>query len=572
MTTLAGGTPGTARPPVSGRSRPWHQRPVLAGLALLGVYVALSFLNDPRGTLGTDTGIKVATLKVMEERGSWVPDIGYWAAEIDGDAEAHPFRDTRRAGDLYIDVTTLPLLYLAYPLWAVGGYRAALLWPMAGAVAAAFVARGLARRVGGVADGWPAFWLAGLASPLAVYAIDLWEHSLGVAAMGGTVLLLYDFVRPEAGYRGWWRGALAGVLSGIAFTMRTEALVYTVTSFGVATAVLVRRRQWIAAGLAGGAGIAGFGVVALANAGLEQAAVGGSIRSARASGTAAAVGSDALDRLREGLVTLTSPFATFDRTYLLLGLLGAAALVAAAVWAGPGGDRRRAGIAATTAGIVVVIRMRSGAGFWPGMLAASPMAAVGLGRGWGDRPRRRLLAFALVPVPLVLAFQFTGGALPQWGGRYLLTSGFVLAAVGAASLPEMVRWARRGAVALSLTVTALGLAWMVVRTHQVAAALGPLGDRPEEVLIWSDGFVPREFAAIYGEDRWLAGAAPDKLDAAIDVARRAAPATIGVVTPGASGDRPLAPTIPGYHVTSTSQIPFLDPIYLTITSYEADGR
>ena len=48
--------------------------------------------------------------------------------------------------------------------------------------------------VDGLADGWPAFWLAGLASPLAVYALDLWEHTLGVAFMGGGVLLLVDVV------------------------------------------------------------------------------------------------------------------------------------------------------------------------------------------------------------------------------------------------------------------------------------------------------------------------------------------------------------------------------------------
>jgi hypothetical protein len=572
MTTLDGATPGTARPPADRPARPWYQRPLPAGLVLLAVYVALSFLNDPRGTLGTDTGIKVATLKVMEERGSWTPDLGYWAATLDPDAEAHPYRDTRRMGDAYVDASTLPLLYLAYPLWTVGGYRATLLWPMAGAVAAAFVARGLARRVGGTADGWPAFWLAGLASPLAIYALDLWEHTLGVAAMGTGVLVLYDLCRPDRDDLRWWRGAVAGVLFGAAYTMRTEALVYTVASFAVAAVVLALRRRWTTAVAAGVAGIAGFGVLAVANGALEQAAVGGLIRSARASGTAAGVGSDLRDRVREGVVTLTSPFGSFDPTYLLLGLLGSAALVAAAVFAGPGGNRVRARIAAATAAVVAVMRLASGPGFWPGMLAASPMAAVGLGRGWNDRRERLLLAFALVPVPLVLAFQYTGGALPQWGGRYLLTSGFVLAAVGAAALPELVRWARIGAVALSVAVTALGLTWMAIRTHQVAAALAPLGERPEEILIWSDGFLPREFAAAYGEDRWLAGASPDRLDAALDVAGRAAPATIGVVTTGPTGDQGLAPAIPGYHVTGTSELPFLDPVNLIITSYAADAR
>src|SRR5690606_13033976 len=108
----------------------------------------------------------------------------------------HPFRDARPMGDGFVAATTLPLVYLAYPLWLVGGYRASLLWPMVGAVGAAFVARGLARRLGDRQDGWPAFWLAGLASPLAIYALDLWEHTLGVALMGAGILLLVDVCGP----------------------------------------------------------------------------------------------------------------------------------------------------------------------------------------------------------------------------------------------------------------------------------------------------------------------------------------------------------------------------------------
>ena len=71
------------------RRRAWLRRPVVAGvLLLLVIYAVLSFaLNDPRGTLGTDTGGKLATLHMMERNGGLDPDIGYWAAE----------RTTRRA-------------------------------------------------------------------------------------------------------------------------------------------------------------------------------------------------------------------------------------------------------------------------------------------------------------------------------------------------------------------------------------------------------------------------------------------------------------------------------------------
>ena len=180
---------------------------------------------------------------------------------------------------------------------------------------------------------------------------------------------------------------------------------------------------------------------------------------------------------------------------------------------------------------------------------------------------------AVAPLPLVLAFQYTGGALPQWGGRYLLTSGFLLAAVGAAALGELARWARLAIVGMAVAVSALGVAWLVVRTHQVGDALEPLRQRPEEVLIWTDGFLPREFAAIYGEGRWLAGAERvERLAPAINVARRVAPATIGFVTTGVDGEAPApSPDIPGYRVTGREQVPFLDPVYLDITTYAADA-
>jgi hypothetical protein len=43
------------------------------------VYVALSFANDPHGSLGTDTGGKTATLVTMNRNGNLDPDVGYWA-------------------------------------------------------------------------------------------------------------------------------------------------------------------------------------------------------------------------------------------------------------------------------------------------------------------------------------------------------------------------------------------------------------------------------------------------------------------------------------------------------------
>ena len=86
--------------------RGWR-RSAVAGLLLLAVYVGLSFLNSPRGFLGTDTGGKVATLKVMSESGRFDPDLGYWAEEWDPAGGLYPIGFTAHTtSGRWVNVTT----------------------------------------------------------------------------------------------------------------------------------------------------------------------------------------------------------------------------------------------------------------------------------------------------------------------------------------------------------------------------------------------------------------------------------------------------------------------------------
>ena len=77
------------------------------------------------------------------------------------------------------------------PLWALGGDRLALVLPMLGGLAVAAAALALARRLGAKSP-ITAFWVIGLASPVFLYSMDLWEHTLGLACMAWAVILLYD--------------------------------------------------------------------------------------------------------------------------------------------------------------------------------------------------------------------------------------------------------------------------------------------------------------------------------------------------------------------------------------------
>lgn len=562
------GRPGRAAAPARharGGGPAWLRRPVVAAAVLLAAYLALSCLMSPDGFLGTDTGGKVATVEVMSERGDLDPDVGYWAARWDPEARVHGLYYTVPVGDRYVQVTSLPMVLAARPLWDLGGYRASLLLPMLGGVATAFAARALARRLGD-GEGWTAFWVIGLASPVAVYSLDLWEHSLGLALMGWAAVVLHDVVerRPV-----WWRGLLAGALFGLAAAMRTEAFVYGFVLIGVTCLVVAlgRRRSLLGAVGVGLASVAGAAVAFGANLALETAVLGEQIRSTRTGGAADAAGSLVALRAKEGLVTLLSPVPQTGPGPWLVGGVLLLALVLGAVKATEPRDERLVRFAAAIVVAVYLFRLVGGIGFVPGMVVATPFVAVGLALGWRAVDTRLLLAFALAPLPLVFAFQFVGGAAPQWAGRYLLLSGFLAAVVGIAESRRMLAWARTGVIVLSVAVTAFGLAWLSVRSHGIARAGDELAARTEDVLISPDGFVPREFGATYGDVDWLAAGTDDDLRFAVQVAGESGADTFGLVSVDLTSP---PPTFPGWTTGSSDRVALVTGTDLRVTTYCRD--
>jgi hypothetical protein len=538
--------------------------PVGAGLLLLAIYVGLSFLNSPQGFLGTDTGGKVATLKYMADHHDRVPEVGYWAARWDPTARVHGLYYTLELGGHFVNVTSLPMIVAAEPLWRLGGYRLVLLFPMLGAVAAAYAARALARRIS-KSDGWAAFWIVGLASPLAIYALDFWEHTIGVALMAWGVIALLDALerRPV-----WWRGALAGLAFGVAFSMRTEAAVYAFTSVGLVCAVMAFGRRQLGRAVVTGAGaVVTFGLAVLANSALEDNLLGATLRSARATGAASGGGSDLALRAKEAVITGLSPFPSSDTGSFVLA---AALAIALGYIVLASGDRKRhtmAVVMASLVGVVYLVRLVSGLGFVPGLVATTPIAVAGLVLGWRRTPARLVVALAVVPLPLVFLFQFAGGAAPQWGGRYILTSGFLLLVVGVTRLRRLEPWIRNGLVGLSVAVTVFGLLWLSVRSHQVADAAKRVQALPASVLISPNGFIPREFGATYGDKDWLASGSDADLRFAVDVVRRSGRPSFAIV----DLDPGHPPNFPGFHVVSRQTMPFLSGTDFHVTTYERSG-
>jgi hypothetical protein len=212
-------------------------------------------------------------------------------------------------------------------------------------------------------------------------------------------------------------------------------------------------------------------------------------------------------------------------------------------------------------------RAVEGPGFVPGLLTASPLAAAGLVGITRVQGQARLVgAMAVLPVPVVWMTQYQGGAIPQWGGRYLLASGLVLAVVGVAALARVQPFLRVTLVALSLGVTVFGLAWMVERTHAFADAVADVERVPTATVIVSElAHLAREGGGTYGGHRWLTASRPGDLRRASLVARAAGAQRVDVVS---LEDRPSFIGLTGYRLVATRRVPILE-FHLTVRSYRA---
>jgi hypothetical protein len=245
------------------------------------------------------------------------------------------------------------------------------------------------------------------------------------------------------------------------------------------------------------------------------------------------------------------------------GWLAGACLLASLVSVARTSARRRSeqlAVAATVvAGLIVVWRLVDGPGFVPGLVAATPFAAVGL--AWGFSQERSRF---VVPLPLVFLFQFTGGAAPQWAGRYILPSGLLLAVVGVVYRCRLAPWARMVFVVLSVAVTAFGVSWLIVRSHEIGEAADRLQARPEAVLISPNGFVPREFGASYGDKDWLASGTDEDLRFAVEVVGESGRDSFALVDLDTTGE---PPTFSGWSRTNSELVPFLAGVDLRVTTY-----
>lgn len=511
MTTVAtqelAETAVSATAPVSSDS---SARKLWLDAAVLSLILfALSLSISPDAYLSTDVGGKTAAVQAMVDRGDWSTDIGYWAEDLDPEGSAHPFAGTTRMSNgWWVNTTSIQMVVAARPLWQVGGARGALLLPIAGAAMAALAASALFRRFY-EGSGRLALWTVGLTTPVTIYAMEFWEHSIGVALTAWAVVWTVDASRG----RGVVAARLAGLAFGLAGTMRQEALVYgAVVGIVLSVGFVVGWQQsserslrslvptLLPAAVMAAAALAtvvGYAVV-------ERLYYGNGFRGDRNLGTASQAGDGFTERAEAAWATTIAPLNTFHPLTYIIGML----LLIPLLWLGIEIARGRPlRLPALTLGaVVLLLAMRivsSGPTFVPGLVATAPIAAVGAVLAVHSR-RWQLLAFALAPLPLMWLVQFSEGALPQWGGRYVLLTGLVLVVVGVGELSLRRSKALLGLIAIGAAVTMSGLWWSSIRADDLAAdfaAIEAVADG--DIVVWYDPFKAREAGPAFLDQRWL---------------------------------------------------------------------
>ncbi|HEY8218179.1 MAG TPA: hypothetical protein VIH82_13665, partial [Acidimicrobiia bacterium] len=305
----------------------------------------------------------------------------------------------------------------------------------------------------------------------------------------------------------------------------------------------------------------------LTNQLLERVTLGESLRSGRAAETASAGGADLGRRLEEAVTTVVGLNRFSVRLDWVLGALAAGAVMLGA-WRLVRADARDRVLGVVLLGLaalVYLLRFADGWGFVPGLLTASPLAAAGIAIGVTSGRSRAIAVTALGAVPIVWLFQYSGGANPQWGARYLLVSGTLLAVLAVCALVDAPMAARVLVMALAVSVTAAGVAWLSQRSHAVAGAMEQITARRDDVVISREAHLLREGGAFYTpRSRWLTAVGDGDLRRAVAIADAAGADRVAVVQlVEARRPRELGP----FERRSTRRLEFLPGLDIAVTLY-----
>lgn len=199
----------------------WGAGLVIATLAA-GYVVLVTAVLSPRTFFSGDAGVKYLQADALVRSGWRALAIPNPAPALDPHQRfsvlaLNQFERRAPEAPFYGAYSVLFALPVSVGLWAFG-VRGLYVIPVAATVLTLIITYRLAARTA-PRSSWLAPLLAGAASPLAFYSVDLWEHSLATLCAAGAVLLMLD--RRRSMVR---RSAGAGVLLGVAINLREELL------------------------------------------------------------------------------------------------------------------------------------------------------------------------------------------------------------------------------------------------------------------------------------------------------------------------------------------------------------
>ncbi|MFC1878432.1 hypothetical protein ACFLZW_00825 [Chloroflexota bacterium] len=224
--------------------------PALAAALLFLIYLAIVwFYLSPSSLWSPDEGAKLLQTKSLRwQDGRLAFDIQYAGAAIDPGlvyALSNPVKDLLRVVDGRLMLERLPIFSLAtLPFYRQMGMFGLYVLPALGGALAALLTLLLLDKP---THRWPAFLLVAFGSPVFIYALLFWEHTLASSlALAGAALMLrlgeHKSSRP--------RRKLATLLPAVlllssAVYLRQEILVFAAALLAAGWVLFRTQRRWI---------------------------------------------------------------------------------------------------------------------------------------------------------------------------------------------------------------------------------------------------------------------------------------------------------------------------------------
>ena len=168
-------------------------------------------------------------------------------------------------------------------------------------------------------------------------------------------------------------------------------------------------------------------------------------------------------------------------------------------------------------------------------------------------------------MPIAWYAQYQGGADPQWGGRYILTSGTLLAIAGCVALQGRRR-ALVAVVTLAAVTTLAGIGWLAVRSNTTADGMATIVARHDQALISRQPHMLREGGAFYdSSEHWLSATTDAQLRRAVEIVQESGADEFALI---GGSDQTAPRTLGGFARGRTELVPFIRPdVSLAVTTY-----